>query len=132
MCIRDSICDSCAEQAYQIVKESVEAKKTSLGIDKTQLPDPKTIKEYLDGYIIGQENAKDVYKRQADSRTETYVAMKLFIDNWRWGGVPFYIRTGKRLPTRVSEVVIHFKPAPQKLFPESADMSCLLYTSRCV
>ncbi|MBS5979942.1 MAG: ATP-dependent Clp protease ATP-binding subunit ClpX, partial [Dysgonomonas mossii] len=52
------ICDSCAEQAYQIVKESVEAKKTSLGIDKTQLPDPKTIKEYLDGYIIGQENAK--------------------------------------------------------------------------
>jgi len=51
-----------------------------------------------------------------DSRTETYVAMKLFIDNWRWGGVPFYIRTGKRLPTRVTELVVHFKPTPHKLF----------------
>ena len=51
-----------------------------------------------------------------DSKTETYVALKLFIDNWRWGGVPFYIRTGKRLPTRVTEVVIHFKPTPHYLF----------------
>ncbi len=51
-----------------------------------------------------------------DSRTETYVAMKFFIDNWRWANVPFYIRTGKRLPTRVSEVVIHFKPSPLPLF----------------
>jgi len=51
-----------------------------------------------------------------DSRTETYVAMKFYIDNWRWGGVPFYIRTGKRLPTRVTEVVIHFKPTPHYLF----------------
>ncbi len=50
------------------------------------------------------------------SKTETYIAMKLFIDNWRWGGVPFYIRTGKRLPTRVTEVVIHFKPTPHYLF----------------
>ncbi len=53
---------------------------------------------------------------QRESRTETYVAMKFYIDNWRWGGVPFYLRTGKRLPTRVSEVVIHFKPTPHKLF----------------
>lgn len=50
------------------------------------------------------------------SRTETYIAMKLYVDNWRWGGVPFYIRTGKRLPTRVSEIVIHFKPTPHYLF----------------
>jgi len=53
-----------------------------------------------------------------DSRTETYVAMKLFIDNWRWGGVPFYIRTGKRLPTKVTEIVVHFKPSPHRLFME--------------
>ena len=52
----------------------------------------------------------------ADSRTETFVALKLFIDNWRWGGVPFFIRTGKRLPTRVTEIVIHFKPTPHRLF----------------
>jgi len=51
-----------------------------------------------------------------DSRTETFVALRLHIDNWRWGGVPFYIRTGKRLPTRVTEIVVHFKPTPHKLF----------------
>jgi glucose-6-phosphate 1-dehydrogenase len=51
-----------------------------------------------------------------DSRTETYVAIKFYINNWRWGGVPFYIRTGKRLPTRVTEVVIHFKQTPHHLF----------------
>lgn len=51
-----------------------------------------------------------------DSRTETYAALKIYIDNWRWQGIPFYIRTGKRLPTRVTEVVIHFRPSPQKLF----------------
>jgi len=50
------------------------------------------------------------------SRTETYLAMKVFVENWRWGGIPFYIRTGKRLPTRVTEVVIHFKPTPHILF----------------
>jgi glucose-6-phosphate 1-dehydrogenase len=51
-----------------------------------------------------------------NSRTETYVAIKFYINNWRWGGVPFYIRTGKRLPTRVTEIVIHFKQTPHHLF----------------
>ncbi len=51
-----------------------------------------------------------------DSRTETYVAVKFFIDNWRWSGVPFLVRTGKNLPTRVTEVVIHFKQTPHHLF----------------
>jgi glucose-6-phosphate 1-dehydrogenase len=50
------------------------------------------------------------------TRTETFVAMKFFIDNWRWGGVPFFIRTGKKLPTRVTEIVIEFKPTPHHLF----------------
>ena len=51
-----------------------------------------------------------------NSTTETYVAMKLFIDNWRWQGVPFYLRTGKRLPKRMSEVVLTFREAPVHLF----------------
>jgi glucose-6-phosphate 1-dehydrogenase len=51
-----------------------------------------------------------------DSRTETLVAMKLLIDNWRWAGVPFYLRTGKRMPRRVSEISIQFKQAPLTLF----------------
>ncbi|MEI6048594.1 MAG: glucose-6-phosphate dehydrogenase [Bacteroidota bacterium] len=59
-----------------------------------------------------------------NSRTETYVAVKFFINNWRWGGVPFYIRTGKRLPTRVTEIVIHFKQTPHHLFQrESGKLS---------
>ena len=52
-------------------------------------------------------------------RTETYVALKLKIDNWRWAGVPFYLRTGKRLTARGTEIAIHFKPAPQALFRDT-------------
>lgn len=53
-----------------------------------------------------------------ESNTETYVALKAYIDNWRWGDVPFYIRTGKYLPERVTEVVIHLKQAPHQLFKQ--------------
>ena len=52
----------------------------------------------------------------ADSRTATYIAIKFFIDNWRWAGVPFYVRSGKALPTKVTEVVITFKDPPHALF----------------
>ncbi len=51
-----------------------------------------------------------------DSVTETYAAVEFYVDNWRWAGVPFYIRTGKRLPRQVSEIRVHFKRTPQALF----------------
>ncbi len=71
---------------------------------------PSRIKgECVSGYRY--EKGVDVH-----SRTETYVAMKFYVNNWRWGGVPFFVRTGKRLPTRVTEVVIHFKSTPHHLF----------------
>jgi glucose-6-phosphate 1-dehydrogenase len=54
-----------------------------------------------------------------DSRTETYVAMRLGIDNWRWAGVPFYLRTGKRLARRTTEIAIQFKQAPFALFRDT-------------
>ena len=63
--------------------------------------------------IQGYRDEEDV---GSNSRTETFVAMKFYIDNWRWNGVPFYVRTGKRLPTKVTELVIHFKPTPQHIF----------------
>jgi len=63
--------------------------------------------------VTGYRHEKGV---AVNSRTETYVAIKFYINNWRWGGVPFYIRTGKRLPTRVTEIVIHFKQTPHHLF----------------
>ncbi len=56
------------------------------------------------------------------STTETFVALKLFIDNWRWSGVPFYLRTGKRLPKRASEVAIQFKDVPQVLFNDHPEV----------
>jgi glucose-6-phosphate 1-dehydrogenase len=75
-------------------------------------------------YISGQAGDKILqgYRQEKgvapNSKTETFVAMKVFIDNWRWGDVPFYIRTGKQLPERVTEVVIHLKPAPHQLFKQ--------------
>jgi glucose-6-phosphate 1-dehydrogenase len=53
-----------------------------------------------------------------NSRTETFVAMRLLIDNWRWAGVPFYLRTGKRLAKRTTEIMIQFKRAPHIVFRE--------------
>ncbi len=74
--------------------------------------------QYMASHVRGE--AMKGYREEegvpGESRTETFVAVKLFIDNWRWGGVPFYIRTGKRLPTRVSEIVVHFNPSPHTLF----------------
>lgn len=55
-----------------------------------------------------------------ESRTETFVALKAEIANWRWAGVPFYLRTGKRLAQRVSEIVVQFRPIPHSIFDESA------------
>ncbi|MFQ6098618.1 MAG: glucose-6-phosphate dehydrogenase, partial [Armatimonadota bacterium] len=74
----------------------------------------------IDGKMVpGYRNEDGV---APDSRTETYVALRFFVDNWRWGGVPFYIRTGKRLPTRATEVVVHFKPTPHRLFGSDVEV----------
>ncbi len=54
-----------------------------------------------------------------ESNTETYAALKLYVDNWRWAGVPFYLRTGKRLPKRITDVAIQFHAAPHALFPRA-------------
>ncbi|TNC79622.1 MAG: glucose-6-phosphate dehydrogenase [Oleiphilus sp.] len=75
--------------------------------------------EYLPGYREEKGVAKD-------SRTETYIGLKLFINNSRWNGVPFYVRTGKRLPTRVTEVVIHFSPTPHPVFSQHAPSNKLI------
>src|SRR6476646_567246 len=58
-----------------------------------------------------------------DSRTETFAAIKAEVRNWRWAGVPFYLRTGKRMEQRCSEIVIQFKPVPHPMFPDSDGVS---------
>jgi glucose-6-phosphate 1-dehydrogenase len=64
--------------------------------------------------------AVESYRHDAenpDSSTETFVAVKAEINNWRWAGVPFYLRTGKRMTRRYSEIVVQFKPVPLPMFP---------------
>jgi len=74
--------------------------------------------QYVSSKIKGKEvpGYREEEGVDSNSKTETYAAIKFYIDNWRWGGVPFYIRTGKRLPTKVTELVIHFKQTPHYLF----------------
>lgn len=76
--------------------------------------------QYGPGYINGQPVAG--YRKETDvdpnSNVETYVALRLFIDNWRWAGVPFYLRGGKRLPKRGTEIAVTFKDAPGVLFQQ--------------
>ncbi|MBW3649815.1 MAG: glucose-6-phosphate dehydrogenase [Actinobacteria bacterium] len=75
--------------------------------------------QYERGWVEGEEAR--AYREEEgigpDSRTETFVAARLCIDNWRWAGVPFYLRTGKRLPKRVTEVAMQFRSVPHLPFP---------------
>ena len=64
------------------------------------------------------------------SKTETFVALKANIDNWRWGGVPFYLRTGKRMPHRYSEIIINFKKVPHNIFPDKKNVESNRLTVR--
>jgi glucose-6-phosphate 1-dehydrogenase len=78
--------------------------------------------QYGEG-VVGSEHATGYREEQfvdPHSNTETFVALKLAIDNWRWASVPFYVRTGKRLPKRVTEIAIQFRRAPFMLFRDTS------------
>jgi glucose-6-phosphate 1-dehydrogenase len=73
----------------------------------------------IDGRPVkGYRQEQDV---APDSNTETFAAVKLFVENWRWAGVPFYLRSGKRLPKKVAEIAVTFKPIPHRFYGESTD-----------
>jgi glucose-6-phosphate 1-dehydrogenase len=74
--------------------------------------------QYVSGWVEGERvsSYRDAPEVPPDSETETFVALKLGIDSWRWAGVPFYIRTGKALPSRVTEIAVQFRRAPLALF----------------
>jgi len=73
-------------------------------------------------YRAGRNAASYIeHSENAASKTESFVALKVEIDNWRWAGVPFYLRTGKRLRARMSEIVVVFKKPPHSIFPEMAN-----------
>jgi glucose-6-phosphate 1-dehydrogenase len=83
-----------------------------------QVPQRVVRGQYTAGQVGGQ--ARPAYRQEPkvkpDSNVETYVALKFYIDNWRWSGVPFYLRTGKNLPLSASEVRVQFRPPPRVLF----------------
>ncbi len=76
-----------------------------------------------DDILRGQyEGYRDTAQVARDSDVETYCALRIFIDSWRWGGVPWYLRSGKCLPTTACEVVVRLKPPPQNLFADAAEL----------
>jgi glucose-6-phosphate 1-dehydrogenase len=74
------------------------------------------IGQYAAGAVAGQPVPGYADELEKPSGTETFVALKAHVDNWRWKGIPFYLRTGKRLPRRTSEIVIQFRPVPHSMF----------------
>src|SRR5690606_16447022 len=76
--------------------------------------------QYGKGFIGGNEvpGYRQEEKVKEDSFRETYVAMRMFIDSWRWSGVPFYLRGGKRLPKKATEIAIVFRDPPNVLFEQ--------------
>ncbi|RDE71324.1 glucose-6-phosphate dehydrogenase [Haemophilus sputorum] len=84
--------------------------------------------QYVAGTVDGEQVVGYLEEKGVppDSSTETFIALKCEIDNWRWAGVPFYVRSGKRLPTRVTEIVIHFKTTPHPVFSQNAPENKLI------
>lgn len=104
--------------SYAIRNEVLKVFQSLRHIKEEEVPNYVIRGQYTDSQVKGESLPGYREEEGVDdqSRTETYVAMKFFIDNWRWNGVPFYIRTGKRMPTKVTEIVIHFKKSPHHIF----------------
>jgi glucose-6-phosphate 1-dehydrogenase len=81
---------------------------------------PLTPDNVVRGQYVGYRNEQDVAKR---SDVETFCALRLFIDSWRWDGVPWYLRSGKYLPDTATEVLVELKSAPQRLFADSKPLT---------
>ena len=85
--------------------------------------EPVTPNDIVRGQYRASHNGNSYLEdvNNPNSRTESFVAMKVSISNWRWAGVPFYLRTGKRLRARTSEIAVIFKDPPHKMFPDMSD-----------
>ncbi|MDD2047161.1 glucose-6-phosphate dehydrogenase [Pseudomonas putida] len=105
-------------EAEAVRDEKVKILKALKPIGGQDVQDKTVRGQYSAGKIGGQEVQAYYFEKDVDndSDTETFVAVEAHIDNWRWAGVPFYLRTGKRLAKRSSQIVIQFKPVPHRLF----------------
>jgi glucose-6-phosphate 1-dehydrogenase len=104
--------------AESVREEKVKVLKAARPIPEDEVNLYAVRGQYERGWVFGEEvegyrEEEDVAR---DSSTETYVALKLFIDNWRWAGVPFYVRAGKRMPKKATEIAIQFRSTPHTPF----------------
>ena len=113
--------DSIRNEVAKVLKSLQPLSKDAVEKDVVlgQYTESEIDKEILPAY-------RDEAGVSTDSKTETYIGMRLYINNWRWNGVPFYIRTGKCLPTRITEVVIHFHKTPHPVFGVDAPANKLV------
>jgi glucose-6-phosphate 1-dehydrogenase len=99
--------------AAAVRDEKVKALRSLRKLDAVK---ESVIGQYAEGAVAGVPVPGYVDELGASSNTETFVALRAYVDNWRWHGVPFYLRTGKRLPRRTSEIVIQFRAVPHSMF----------------
>jgi len=112
-------------EAESIRDEKVKIVRALRRIDAQSVTEKVVRGQYINGWIRGTAvpGYLDEDGCEMDSSdTETYIAIKAHIDNWRWSGVPFYLRTGKRLPEKVTEIVIQYKSLPHNIFGTGANI----------
>lgn len=107
--------------ADSVRDEKLKVLKALLPITRQNVKEKTVRGQYTDGFLKGGSVPGYLEEDGANdkSNTETFVAIKAEIDNWRWTGVPFYLRTGKRMPAKHSEIVIQFKEQPHNIFKDS-------------
>ncbi len=107
--------------ADSIRAEKLKVVKALAPIDRQNIVEKTVRGQYTDGFLNGRAVPGYLNETGANQKsdTETFVAIKTEINNWRWKGVPFYLRTGKRMPLKHSEIVVHFKQQPHNIFQDS-------------
>ena len=110
-------------KADRLIEEKIKLFRSVRPFSPEKMDEHIVVGQYGKGKIQGKEVC--AYREEIGvdpaSTTPTFAAMKVFIDNWRWNGVPFYLRSGKRLSARKTEVSVHFKPVPHMMFSKVMD-----------
>jgi glucose-6-phosphate 1-dehydrogenase len=111
-------------EADEIRNKKVDVLHAGRPIHRDAVPQSAVRGQYGPGRIAGRKvpGYREEDSVAPDSQTETFAALKLFVDNWRWQDVPFYLRTGKRLPQQASEITIQFRAVPHRSFPPEASL----------
>jgi glucose-6-phosphate 1-dehydrogenase len=110
--------------ADEVRDEKVKVLHSIPAPDPEDVPKMSVRAQYTEGASAGEEVKSYLEEKDVpdDSVTETYAAVKLMVDNWRWAGVPFYLRTGKRLARKITEIAVTLKPVPHLAFQQQGSL----------